>query len=114
MAVLEFSGLRSHRTLRVPVGLHDVHGTPTVFTDRPWRLNFVGGTTVTVISRGKRRHGRGELVRDRSEVGSAFAVALEGMRPSNLGLEVDKGHRPTAQELAALGDDIIRIRYDDT
>ena len=43
-----------------------------------------------------------------------FAVALEGMRSSNLGLAVDKGHQPTAQELAALGDDIIRIRYDDT
>jgi hypothetical protein len=114
IAVLEFSGRRSHRPLRVPVGVHDVHGTPTVFTDRPWRLNFTDGTPVTVISCGTRRHGRGELVRDRDEVGSAFAVALEGMRPSNLGLAVDKGHQPTAQELAALDDDIIRIRYDDT
>jgi hypothetical protein len=114
MAVLEFSGRRSHRPLRIPVGLHDMHGTPTVFSDRPWRVNFADGTSLTVISRGKRRHGRGELVRDRDEVGSAFAVALEGMRPSNLGLAVDKGHKPTTQELAALGDDIIRIHYDDT
>jgi len=52
-------------------------------------------------------------VQDRDEVGSAFAAALEGMRPSNLGLAVDKGHKPTAQELAALGGDIITIRYDD-
>jgi hypothetical protein len=114
MAVLEFSGRRSHRSLRVPVGVHDVHGLPTVFTDRPWRLNFKGGTQVTVISRGKRRLGRGELVQDRGEVGSAFADALEHTRPSNLGLAVDKGHQPTAQELAALGDDIITIRYDDS
>ena len=113
MAVLEFDGRRSGRQLRVPVGLHDVHGTPTVFTDRPWRLNFTGGAPVVVISRGKRRHGRGELIQDRGEVGSAFVIALERMRPSNLGLAVDKGHRPTAQELAALEDDIIRIRYDD-
>jgi hypothetical protein len=41
-------------------------------------------------------------------------VALEGTRPSNLGLAVDKGNQPTPHELAALGDDIIRIRYDDT
>ena len=113
MAVLEFSGRRSHRLLRVPVGLHDVHGTPTVFTERPWRLNFSGGAPVTVISRGKRRNGRGELVQDRGEVGSALAVALERTRPSNLGLAVEKGHQPTAQELAALGGDIITIRYDD-
>lgn len=113
MAVLEFSGRRSHRSLHVPVGLHDVHGIPTVFTDRPWRLNFAGGAPVSVISRGKRRSGRGELVRDRGEVGSAFADALKEMRPSNLGLAVDKGHEPTAEELAALGGDIIRIRYDD-
>ena len=112
MAVLEFSGRRSHRPLRVPVGLHDVRGTPTVFTERPWRLNFAGGAPVTVISRGKRRHGRGELVQDRGEVGSALAVALERTRPSNLGLAVEKGHQPTAQELAALGGDIITIRYD--
>jgi hypothetical protein len=113
MAVLEFSGRRSERQLRVPVGLHHVRGTPTVFTDRPWRLNFTGGTSVTVVSRGQRRRGRGDLVQDRGQVGSAFAVALEGMRPSNLGLAVDKGHVPSAQELAALGDDIITIRYDD-
>ena len=113
MAVLEFSGRRSHRQLRVPVGLHDVHGTPTVFTERPWRLNFAGGAPVTVIGRGKHRHGRGELVRDRDAVGSAFVTALEHMRPSTLGLAVAKGHRSTAQELAALGGDMITIHYDD-
>jgi hypothetical protein len=113
MAVLEFSGRRSHRRLRVPVGLHDVRGTPTVFTDRPWRLNFAGGAPVTVIARGKRRRARGELVRDRDAVGSAFATALEHMRPSNLGLAVDKGHQPTAEELAAIGDDMITINYDE-
>jgi hypothetical protein len=47
------------------------------------------------------------------DVGSALAVVLERTRPSNLGLAVKKGHQPTAQELAALGGDIITIRYDD-
>ena len=31
-----------------------------------------------------------------------------------LGSRVEKGHQPTAQELAALGGDIIKIRYEDT
>ncbi len=112
MAVLEFSGRRSQQRLRIPVGVHEVHGLPTVFTERPWRLNFAGGAPVTVISRGRRRGGHGDLVRDRGEVGSAFAAALEGMRPSYLGIAVDKGHQPTAEELAALGGDMIRITYD--
>jgi hypothetical protein len=43
-----------------------------------------------------------------------LVAALEHMRPSNLGLAVEKGHQPTAQELAALGGDIITIRYDDS
>src|SRR5437870_9385459 len=76
MAVLQFSGRRSRRELRVPVGLHDVSGTPTVFTERPWRLNFANGAPLTVVTRGKRRRGHGQLVQDRSEVGSAFVVAL--------------------------------------
>jgi hypothetical protein len=113
MAVLEVTGRRSHRQLRVPVGVHDVDGTPTVFSDRPWRLNFVGGAPVTVISRGERRSGRGTLVQDPGEVGPAFLRALQRTRPSNLGLAVAKGHQPTAQELAAVGDDMIVIRYDD-
>jgi hypothetical protein len=114
MAVLEFNGRRSRRQLRVPVGLHDVHGTPTVFSERPWRLNFAGGAPVTVINRGARRRGRGELVQDPDKVGSAFVVALEQKRPSSLGIAVEKGHQPTAADLAALGSDMITISYTDS
>src|SRR5689334_22002482 len=81
MAVLEFAGRRSHRQLRIAVGVHDVNGTMTVFSERPWRLNFTGGAPVTVINRGKRRDGRGELIQDRDKVGGAFAVALAQTRP---------------------------------
>ena len=86
----------------------------TVFSERPWRLNFTGGAPVTVISRGKRRDGRGELVRDRDKVGAAFAVALAQTRPSSLGIAVERGHRPTPEELAALGGDMITIAYSDS
>jgi hypothetical protein len=109
MAVLEFRGRHSQREYRIPVGLHDVHGTSTVFTERPWRMNFDGGAPVTVVHRGKRRDGTGELVTDRDRVGSAFLTALEQRRPRDLGVEVAKGHHPNAQELAALGGDIITI-----
>jgi hypothetical protein len=95
------------------VGLHDVQGTPTVFSERPWRFNFAGSAPVTVIARGRRRSGRAELVRDRDAVGAAFVVALRQTRPSTLGLAVAKGHEPTAQELAAVGSDMITIRFDE-
>ena len=112
MAVLEFRGRRTQRQFRVPVGLHEVDGTPTVFTERPWRLNFNGGAPVTVIHRGKRREAHGVLINDRNRVGSAFATALAHRRPRDLGVAVAKGHRPNAQELAALGGDIITFQYD--
>jgi len=84
-----------------------------VFSERPWRLNFTGGAPLTVINRGKRRDGRGELINDRDKVGGAFAVALAHTRPSSLGITVAKGHRATPEELAALGGDMIAITYRD-
>jgi hypothetical protein len=114
MAVLEFTGRRSQTPYRIPVGLHDVDGTPTVFSERPWRLNFKSGAAVTVIAHGKRRDGWGELIADRDKVGSAFMVALARRRPRDLGISVRKGHQPTAQELASIGSDMITIRYKST
>jgi hypothetical protein len=43
MMLLEFTGRRSGRRIRVPVALHLIDGVPMAFTHRPWRLNFTGG-----------------------------------------------------------------------
>lgn len=113
MGVLRFVGRKSARRYAVPVGIHDVDGIATVFTDRPWRFNFGDGTRVTVSQGGRERQGQAVLVEDRERVGIALLKALQRTsRPSNLGLKITKGHQPTANELAALGSSMIQIRYD--
>jgi len=113
MAVLMFTGRHSGTRYRVPIGIHDVQDTPTVFTDRPWRLNFRDGAPVTVVHGGQQRHGNGVLVEGRENVGVALLDALQHTsRPSNLGLKVAKGHQPTVEDLAALGSSMIQVHYD--
>jgi hypothetical protein len=113
MAVLIFTGRHSGTRYRVPIGIHDVQDIPTVFTDRPWRLNFREGAPVTVVQGGQQRHGNGVLVEGRENVGVALLDALQRTsRPSNLGLKVAKGHEPTVEDLAALGSSMIQIQYD--
>jgi hypothetical protein len=95
------------------LGIHDVQDIPTVFTDRPWRLNFRQGAPVTVVQGGQQRHGNGVLIEGRENIGVALLDALQHTsRPSNLGLKVAKGHRPTVEDLAALGGSMIQIQYD--
>jgi hypothetical protein len=114
MAVLEFQGRRSGKEYRIPVGVHDANGAPAVFSLEAWRLNFEGGAPVTVVAQGHRRTGTAQLVRDPAVVGPAFLAALEHTsRPSNIGLAVAKGHKPTAEEMSALGREMIVIHYDD-
>jgi hypothetical protein len=56
LALLEFSGRRSGRRYRVPVGWHQADGVPVVFTPAPWRANFQGGAPTTVHHRGRSQH----------------------------------------------------------
>ena len=111
LAVLRYHGRHSGRRRDIPVGVHDVAGVPTVFTDRPWRLNFLGGADVVVMRAGQARSGRAELVEDPAQVGPAFAVAVRQVGPRKLGLAVATGHEPTAEELAAVGRSMIRIHF---
>jgi hypothetical protein len=76
MMLLEFTGRRSGRRIRVPVALHLIDGVPMAFTHRPWRLNFTGGAPVTITHRGQVRQGRGVLLPATPEqVGSAYGRA---------------------------------------
>jgi hypothetical protein len=109
--LLEFTGRRSGRRIRVPVALHLIDGVPIAFTHRPWRLNFTGGTPVTITHRGQRRQGRGVLLPATPEqVGSALRAALDsGTSPFVLGLKIARSHEPTTQDLASVGHSLIRF-----
>jgi hypothetical protein len=89
--LLEFSGRRSGRNIKVPVNFHLVDGVPMAFTNSPWRHNFAGGSPVTVTYRGRRHDTRGTLVPVTS--GSA----------QRMGIRTARGYVPTAADLAALG-----------
>ena len=112
LAVLRCRGRHSGRRRDIPVGIHDVAGVPSVFTDRPWRLNFRGGANVIVMRGGQARAGWADLVDDPDQVGPALAVAVRQAGARKLGLAVAGDHRPTAEELAAVGRSMITIHFD--
>jgi hypothetical protein len=114
-ALVEFDGRRTGRRLRVPVCVHDVDGVATVFTERPWRLNFTDGAAVTVTQRGRVRDGRAQLLwATPEEVGAAMRTALDnGASAFELGLKVERGYKPTATDLAGIARSAIRIDFSD-
>jgi hypothetical protein len=110
LAVIRFSGRRSGLPRDVNVGLHEIDGVPTVFTDRPWRLNFRGGADVTVLKGGRTWTGRAELVDAPDEVGRDLATAVAQVGARNLGVSITKGARPTADDFGGLGKSMVRIQ----
>ncbi len=103
--LLEFTGRRSGRTIKVPVNFHSVDGVPTAFTEARWRHNFAGGAPATVTYRGRRHATRGTLVpMTPDEMGAAVRKSLDtGGSAQRMGIKTARGHEPTAAELAALG-----------
>ncbi|MEV0544165.1 grhN [Nocardia salmonicida] len=113
--MVDITGRRTGRSLRIPVCLHRVGDETLIFTERPWRHNLVGGAPVTVTHRGHIRHGRAVLVDAApSRVGAAMRAAMDdGARPFELGLKVTRGYDPTADDLAVIARSIIRIDFED-
>jgi hypothetical protein len=115
--LLEFSGRRTGRTIKVPVNYHLVDGVPMAFTNAPWRLNFDGGAPVKVRYRGQVYETRGSLVPMSPEaMGQAVRKSLDtGGSAQRMGIKTARGHQPTAAELAdlgpALGSSVIRLDF---
>jgi hypothetical protein len=111
LMVLEFTGRRTGRVLRTPVARHTLDGIPCVVTDRPWRLNFVDPAPVTVTYLGRREAGTAHLLDlTPTEVGTALRQFLDaGESARSLGLKIERGHRTTVNELAALSQSLIRL-----
>jgi hypothetical protein len=108
--VLAFTGRRSGRRFRIPVGVHDVRGVPHVFTPAPWRTNIGSGTPVTVTHRGRTTAMLGTLVRDADKVAEAFNVVLSsGTSPRAIGI-TDAGGRVTPDDMRRLDRAMIVLR----
>jgi hypothetical protein len=109
LAEFRFDGRKSGRAYRIPVGLHDVGDGQAAFTSEVWRLNFRGGAPLTVKSRGRTYEATGTLVEDPEEVARALRHAIEsGSSLSLLGIEMEKGHHITADDVRGMRD-MIRV-----
>jgi hypothetical protein len=103
VVTIRFTGRRTGRVRDVVALGYEVGGELTVFTDRPWALNFRGGRTVTVGSRGRRFVGVGRLIEDGRTTAEALCSALErACGPRLLGLRVAPGRPPAVDDLVGL------------
>jgi len=102
-ALLEFSGRRTGRRYRVPVGWHEIDGLALVFTPAAWRQNFADRTAVSVRYRGFTQQMTGKLVMDPAQVAANLqSLFASGASPRSVGLDVPEGHTITASDVAAV------------
>src|SRR4051794_25943974 len=64
LLLLEFTGRRTGRGMRVPVLGHPFGDHLYVCTDAPWAANFESGRELSVVRAGRRRAACGRLVAD--------------------------------------------------
>ena len=103
LALLTFTGRRSGRRYRVPVGWHEAEGVPVVLTPSAWRVNFSGGAAVTVRHRGRARQMIGRLVTDPNDVARALNYVLEhGTSPRRVALDTATGHTLTPADVTSV------------
>lgn len=101
MALLRFEGRRTGRSYTIPIGIYDYDGAQVVFTDGGWAANFRDRAPVVVVRRGATTTAYGELVDDPGYVGPAMRAQLDaGTSTIMLGVAIERGHRPTDDELA--------------
>lgn len=111
-ALLEFTGRRSGRRYRVPVGWYEWGGEPLVVTPAPWRANFSDGRPARVHFRGRAARAIGTLETDPAAVADTLqAMADDGLSLRRVGLEVPPGHRLVADDIVAVDRAIIRFRF---
>jgi hypothetical protein len=110
VALIEFSGRRSGRAYRIPVGWHHVGGQAIVVTPAGWRANFADGRAATVHHGGLAQSMRGTLVTDEVEVAQALQAMLDaGTPPRQLGLRIPSGHRVLSSDVSAVNRAIVRF-----
>ena len=110
LVLLSMTGRRSGRRITTPVGVHEVGGRLVVFTRAGWRANLRGGATVEVVRRGRTVRGTATVDEDPEHAADLMQQVLAaGRSPRQLGLDVDRGHEPTREELVATGTSVVDL-----
>jgi hypothetical protein len=117
---LEFTGRKTGKTFRFPVGHQVILGKTTVLTRSAWRLNFAGGADARLRMGGKWQPARGVLVDDVDTVACGLAERIEQLgwdslaTKYTLGLIIHLGRTPTIAELKdLLNDSTLRLIHFD-
>lgn len=112
LVLLELTGRRTGRQLRIPVMGHWIDGVLHVSTDGRWTANLRGGAGLHVVQRGHRWAGRGLLLEDPRETVAVLRAALGTSSPRSMGLgSVPAGHTITDDEWLRLRR-VVRIIAD--
>lgn len=102
LLLLSFTGRRSGKRIRIPVGYTRVGDELTVFSTRTW-WKGLSGETVSLILEGQRRTARAEPTADRETVVAEVLryVSRYGARAAGtrIGVALDPAHPPTHDEL---------------
>ena len=103
LLLLTFTGRRSGRTYRLPVGYHWVDGRLCVLTNSGWRVNFRGGRPVVVRHRGEVHRGTATLEEEPDHVADVYERLIGEMGHQQagrqLGLRINVDRTPTHEEL---------------
>jgi hypothetical protein len=114
LALLEFPGRRTGRTIRVVVAWHHVDGNPVVVTPAAWRVNFSDQTPATVTWRGRRRHYLATLYDDPTQVATTLnAILRNGSSPRAIALHLPAHHIITPHDVLQTRRAIIRFQPTD-
>jgi F420H(2)-dependent quinone reductase len=119
--LLTVTGRKTGRIYTIPVGRHELAGTLVVYAAGSWRRNLRGGAPVRVTVDGRERTGYAELEENPDQVAQAYKARLDSLGVANarqLGLKVNVGRSPTAEEIkptvAQRGIATIRLTGDST
>ena len=114
LVLLEVTGRRTGRSLRIPVMGHWVDGVLHVSTDGRWTANLRGGAPMSVVQHGRRWAARGIVLEDPRETVAVLRAALGSSSPRSMGLTgIPAGHEITNAEWLRLRR-VVRITADPT
>jgi deazaflavin-dependent oxidoreductase (nitroreductase family) len=101
--VLHFTGRKTGKSYRTPVGYHRIDGRVAMVTSSKWRHNFRGGADVKVTIKGQTIPARAELMSDPPAVASLYEQFIDEIgwekAGRQLGIKINVDRRPTRQEL---------------
>ncbi|MCU0490125.1 MAG: nitroreductase/quinone reductase family protein [Chloroflexaceae bacterium] len=102
MLLLQFTGRKSGKRYRFPVGYKQVGDTLFVTTNSGWQKNLRGGVPVNIWLRGQQRRATADVTNDENEMREGYRQMLAGEPQLSqiIGVKLDADGSPNAADLA--------------